>query len=315
MAEFLGSRVVRVQALERCGLARSTIARRCRPGGPWQALLPGIVLLHSGPPGRDDRRRAALLYGGRGGEPCVITGLDALDLHGLRNIPRPGGPVHLLVGSHVQRSGQGRVLLERTGRLPPVRPGRWPLAPVARAVLDFGRRSHERGVVRAALAEAVQRGHCSAAELAVELAAGSTRGSAVPRAVLEEIADGVRSPAEAEARALVRGSALPAPLWNPRLHDATGRFIATPDAWFDDVALAWEIDSREWHLGPDDYAATLDRRNRLMAAGAVVVHHLPSDIRQRPAQVLADLRTNHARAALRPRPPLHAVPVADRRAG
>jgi hypothetical protein len=46
LAEFLGSRVVRVSALHRCGLPRSTIAHRCRPGGPWRPLLPGIVLLH-----------------------------------------------------------------------------------------------------------------------------------------------------------------------------------------------------------------------------------------------------------------------------
>jgi hypothetical protein len=315
LAQFLGSRVVRVRALEECGFSRSAIARRCRPGGPWQALLPGIVLLHNAPPNRDDRRRAALLYGGRGGEPCLLTGLDALELHGLRNIPRPYGPVHLLVGSHVQRKGLGHVLVERTDRLPDEPPGRWPLVPVARAVLDFGRRSRERGVVRAAMADAVQHGHCSVTELAAELAAGCGRGSALPRSVLEEVADGVRSPAEADARSLVAGSALPPPMWNPRLHDPDGRFVATPDAWFDDVAMAWEIDSREWHLGPDDYAATLARRNRLMAAGAVVVHHLPSDVRHRPARVLADLRANHALAARRPRPLLRAVPANDRRAG
>ena len=315
MAEFMGGRVVRVGALEACGLSRAAIARRCRSGGPWQRLMPGIVLLHSGPSTRDDLRRGAVLYGSRGGERCVITGLDALALQGLRNIPNPSGPVHLLIDTHVQRIGHGRVLLERTERLPEPSPGRWPLAPVARAVLDHARRSRDRGLVRAAVAEAVQRGHCSAVELAMELAAGSKRGSALPRAVLGEVADGVRSPAEADARSLVRSSGLPAPLWNPRLHDAAGRFLATPDAWFDDVAMAWEIDSKEWHLGPDEYAATIERRNRLMAAGVVVVHHLPSVIRQRPAQVLQDLRVNHAQAALRPRPLLTAEPVGAHRAG
>lgn len=269
--------------------------------------MPGIVVLHSGPVDRTDVRRAALLYCGRGGELCVLTGLDALELHGLRNGPRAAGPVHVLVGAHVQRNGLGRVLVERTDRLPPALPGRWPLAPVARAALDFARRSRDRGIVRAVLAEAVQRGRCSVGELAAELAAGSARGSALPRAVLTEVADGARSPAEAEARRLLQGSGLPAPLWNRRLHDEADRFIAVPDAWFDDVGMAWEIDSREWHLGPDDYARTVARRNRLMAAGIVVVNHLPRDVRQRPTRVLADLRTNYAQAAQRPRPPVCAM--------
>jgi hypothetical protein len=154
----------------------------------------------------------------------------------------------------------------------------------------------------------VQRGQCTPAELSAELVAGSGRGSALPREVLREISDGVRSVAEADARRLVQRAGLPAPLWNARLHDSTGRFIATPDAWFDDVALAWEIDSMEWHLGPDDYEATLDRRAAMMAAGIVVVHHLPKKLHHDPDRVLSDLRANLTHAARRPRPPVYALP-------
>jgi hypothetical protein len=310
-----GGTVTSMKALRGCGIARSTIAYRCRAGGPWQSLLPGVVLLHNGPTTRADRRRAALLYcddavvdlstHGR----AVLTGLDALELHGLRRIPSPSGPVHVLVRTDVRRSGGGRLMVERTTRLPVPVSGRWPLAPVARAALDFARRSRDRGIVRAGLAEAVQRGLCTVRELGVELAAGSSRGSALPREVLAEVGDGVRSAAEAEARALARRSGLPAPLWNPRLYDRAGNFVATPDAWFDDVGMAWEIDSLEWHLTPDDYAATVERRGVLMASGVVVVHHLPSALERRPVKVLDDLLVNHAHAALRPRPPLRAVPA------
>jgi hypothetical protein len=314
-----GGTVVTLKALRRCGLGRSTIAYRCRAGGPWQPLLPGVILLHNGPPTRADRRRAALLYCDESAaaravnseEPSrtVLTGLDALELHGLRRIPSPSGAVHLLVPADVRRVGGGRLLVERTTRLPRPVPGRWPIAPVARAALDFARRSRDRDVVRTVLAEALQRGLCNVGELGAELAAGPSRGSALPRQVLAEVGDGVRSVAEANARTLLRGSGLPAPLWNPTLVDPAGRFVATPDAWFDDVAMAWEIDSREWHLSPDDYAATVDRRGRLMAAGAVVVHHLPRALAARPMEVLHDLRANHAHAARRPRPPLHALPA------
>jgi hypothetical protein len=303
---------VRARALERIGIARSTITHRCRSDGPWQRLLPGTVLLHNGPPTRADLRRAGLLYcdGDRpGARRCVLTGLDAVELHGMRNGPAPSGPVHVLVPAEVRRAGRGRLLVERTERLPDPGPGRWPLAPVARAVLDFARNSRDRGVVRAVLAEAVQRGACSPQELAVELAAGSDRGSALPREVLAEIGDGVRSPAEAEARLLARRSGLPVPLWNADLYGPDGRFLARPDAWFDDVAMAWEIDSRQWHLGPAEHAATLERRARLTAAGVLVVQHLPSALRQRPDEVLTDLRRSYAHAAARPRPALRVVPA------
>lgn len=300
------STVVRAVDLHRLGVARSTISHRCRAGGPWQLLLPGIVLLHSGPPTRADRRRAALLYAG---PESLLTGLDALELHGMQRIPRPSGPVHLLLPAHVRRAGTGRVLAERTDRLPVASPGRWRLAPDARAVLDFGRRSRVRSEVRAAVAEVVQRGRCTPAELNRELALGSQRGSALPREVLEEISDGVRSAAEAVARALILRSGLPTPIWNPKLYDRTGRFVAMPDAWFDDVGMAWEIDSLEWHLGPADYALTLDRRGAMMAEGAVVVHHLPRKLQQSPSEVLRDLVANHAHASRRPRPALLALPA------
>ena len=290
--------IVRVAELQGEGVARSTITHRCRAGGPWRRLLPGVVALHNGPPSRDDRRRAALLYCGS----CVITGLDALELHGMRRMPSPSGPVHVLIPASVRRLGAGRVLVERTDRLPAAAPGRWPLAPVCRAALDFARRSGDRAEVRSTLAEVVQRGLCTPADLNAELALGSGRGSALPREVLREVSDGVRSVAEADARALALRSGLPAPRWNIPLHRSGGRFIATPDAWFDDVAMAWEIDSLEWHLSPEDYERTLDRRAAMMAEGIIVVHHSPRKLRTAPTEVIADLRANHAHAARRPRP-------------
>ena len=124
-----------------------------------------------------------------------------------------------------------------------------------------------------------------------------------------EVADGVRSAAEAEARELVLRSGLPAPMWNPRLYDRRGGFIAVPDAWFDDVGLAWEIDSREWHLSPEDYDRTLDRRSAMTAENVLVMHTQPSKLTARRAEVGAELRRNYANACLRPRPQVQAIPA------
>ncbi|MFD1516242.1 hypothetical protein [Pseudonocardia yunnanensis] len=305
-ATLCGATVVRVDDLVRLGLARSTIAHRCRAGGPWRRMVPGVVKLDNGPPTRADRRRAALLHAGH---RAVLTGLDALELHGMERMPQPSGPVHVLVPTERRRSGSGLVLVERTERLPSAVPGRWPLAPIPRAALDAVRRIGDRDQVRGTLAEVVQRGRCTPADLGAELDLGSGRGSALPRTVLAEIGDGVRSAAEAEARALVLRSGLPAPLWNPALYDHTGRFIAMPDAWFDDVGMAWEIDSTEWHLSPADYERTLDRHAAMTAANVVVLHTQPSKLVHRSRDAVDELRRTYHNAACRPRPPLIAIPA------
>lgn len=302
-----GGRIVRVVHLEQLGLHRATIAHRCRPGGPWQSVVPGIVALHNSPLSRDDRRAAALLHAGPG---TVITGLDALWLAGLRRCPAPSGRVHLLGPADRRRSGHGLLHLERTDRLPVPVPGRWPLASPVRAVLDFARHSRDRDAIRSAIAEVVQRGRAVPLDLVTELDAGSSRGSALPRSVLREVGDGVRSVAEATARELLLSSpVLRDALWNPSLYDEAGRFVATPDAWCDDVGLAWEIDSFEWHLGPHEYEDTLARHSEMTAHGIMVVHTAPNRIRRDPAAVRSELERTHAHCRARPRPRLRAVPA------
>lgn len=308
LVAYRGGCVVLVRDLVELGMHRDTIAYRCRSGGPWRRLAPGLVLLRNGAPTRDDRRRGGLLHAGPG---AVITGLDALELHGLERAPRPSGPVHLLVPTERRRSGYGLVMIERTDRVPVPEPGRWPVAPIERAVLDAVRRIRERDVVRSVLAEVVQRSLRTPAQLAAELEAGGQRGSRLPREVLREVSAGIRSVAEAKARELVLASrTLPPVLWNPAVVDAHGRFVAKPDAWFDDVAMAWEIDSHEFHLSPADHAATLARRSAMTAAGILVLATVPSRVTAEPAAVLAELERAHAHAASRPRPALRALPHA-----
>jgi hypothetical protein len=199
----------------------------------------------------------------------------------------------------------GYVLVERTTRMPVAVPvDGLPLAPVVRSVLDECRRLTERGPVRALLAEAVQQLNADPAELSTELENGSTRGSALARAALREIARGARSAAEADAMALLRRTGLPEPVWNFELRDAQGQYVATPDAWWDEVALAWEIDSYEFHFGQPGYAATLARNNRYAAAGVVVVQTVPSQLRTEPDAVVAELVAAYRAAAVRPRPPV-----------
>jgi hypothetical protein len=91
------------------------------------------------------------------------------------------------------------------------------------------------------------------------------------RRVLAEVAAGIRSAPEAELRELIASSSLPPPLYNPDLY-LNGKFLARPDAWWPQAAVAVEVDSKEWHLLPSDWQRTLRRHRRMTAAGIYVVH-------------------------------------------
>ena len=113
------------------------------------------------------RVAAGLLYGGT---DAVLTGLEACRRHGVRRGPDPAGEVHILVPDERQLRSSHFVVVERTTRMPPAltRDG-VPLAPAARACLDAGRRLHAGAEITELIADAVQRGLCTPAQLAAEL--------------------------------------------------------------------------------------------------------------------------------------------------
>ena len=94
------------------------------------------------------------------------------------------------------------------------------------------------------------------------------------RTVLAEIADGVRSVAEADLRTLIKREGLPVPMYNPRLFVGP-TFIAAPDAWWPDAGVAVEVESRQWHLSPGDWERTMARAARMGGYGIVVLHFPP----------------------------------------
>lgn len=292
-------RVARAAELIALGLTSTTVYANTRPGGRWQRLLPGILLLSNAPPSRVELVQAALRYAGEG---AVLTGHDALRLHGIR-AAKPDGPVHVLIPHDRQVRSADTVVIERTTRMPKsLLHKNFSIAPAERAVLDAARRMRTLDGVRAILAETVQRGAARPAGLRAELAMGSNRGSALARQVLTEVSDGVQSVAEAWARRLILDSHLPKPAWNVPICDAGGQLLAIVDAWWDDTAVAWEIDSYEWHLSPENYAATVARGSKLTAAGITVVHTTPARIQREPGVVVRELDAALTHARARPRP-------------
>ncbi|WP_439661761.1 hypothetical protein ACSHWB_09755 [Lentzea sp. HUAS TT2] len=157
------------------------------------------------------------------------------------------------------------------------------------------------------MAAAVQRGRCTLAELSEE-ARTNRFGTKLVRDVLRDLGR-AESVAERDARRLSRKIRLTTPHWNATIAGADGVIIARPDAWYDDVGLAWEIDSKAFHLGPRDYARTLARNSRYAAAGILVLQTLPARLRECPEVVARELKAAHRAAAARPRPPAHVVEV------
>lgn len=286
-------------ALEGMGVPRSSVYRRCRPGGPWQLLLPGVVLLHPAAPTEEQRLRAALLLAG---ENAVVTGLWALRRLGLRQIPEPR-EIHVLVPHGRKITSRRFAVIERTTRLPTplVRVG-IPVAPVSRAVVDAARKIKDFAKVQAMFAEAVQRRRCVPHQLARELRLGSRRGSALPTRALQALLAGAESVAEADAWEIWKRSGLPAAEWNVKVFDGNGTYIAKPDAWSDEVAFAWEIDSVTYHSGRDQFLRTLARNARYSAAGIAFLQTPPSRLRTEPETVIEELRAAYAAAEARPRP-------------
>jgi len=249
---------------------------------------------------------AAQLYGG---PRSVITGPAAALCHRIR---APESEfVDVLVPLGWQRRDAGFARLHRTSRLPErvhrFGPIRYALAP--RAVADTVRCLTSLRDVQAVIADAVQRQRCDIPGLTAELSAGPSAGSALFRNALTDVADGIRSAAEGDLKDLLARSGLPMPLFNATLF-AGDTFVAKPDAWWPEFGIAVEVDSREWHLSPQDHERTLERQARMGKHGIVVLPFTPRQIRTRPAEVLGAIR--EALESARGRLPLNlrTVPVA-----
>jgi hypothetical protein len=296
--------ITRSQALA-SGFTGDMVNRRARKGGPWQRLLPGVYLALSGTPTQDQRETAALLYSG---PRSTITGLAALRRHGLRT--QAPESLDVLIPAERRRQSAGFAVLHRTTQVPErvcyLGPVQFTLP--ARAVADAARWLDDLVTVRALVASSVQTRLCTIEQLAGELRSGPIQGSAHFRAVLAEVIEGIQSPAESEARDLIKRSGLPMPMFNARLY-AGDEFVAIPDAWWPDYGVAAEVDSKAWHLLPEHWERTVSRHDRMTALGIMVLHFTPRQIRDEPEQVLATIRQALISRRGLPALPIRAVPA------
>ncbi|WP_051366598.1 hypothetical protein [Hamadaea tsunoensis] len=286
-------RLAHVDQLIAAGYSRAAIRWRVNRG-TWQRTLPKVIATFSGILSRKQQLVAAALYGGA---EAQIAAMTALELHGFRYAPRDRR-VHLLVPTAHSLAMSSRLRIIRTSRpdARAVRNGLLAVCSPARAIVDSFREDSDRRVIRAVLAEALQRGLCSADEVAEELGSVPLDGAGVVRELLEEVREGVRSAHEAELRALAaRSPILPRIRWNPLLRAEGGTALPTPDGYLEDAAIAIEIDSREFHLNARSWPTTMRHHDRLTAAGILVLHTTPARIRTEPLAVLAQIESAYVR--------------------
>lgn len=275
----------------------------------WQVILPSVYGCFTGQLSGEQREIAAQLYCGPSGQ---LTGPAALRAHGMRYVP-DDERLHMLVPHTRHLSSSGFVVVRRTHRLDdrPIERGPVRIVSPARAAADTARMCHDVRAVRALLAESVQRRLATVGQLRAELEAGGRNGSGLLRRVIDEVSDGVRSAPEAQLREIAEETAvLPEVLWNPALVTLAGEPLPTPDGWIDEAGIALEVDSREHHAMPDDWAKTLHRHNILTSLGALVLHFTPTAVYTTPEAVRRTIVEAYrervrsgARAAIRVRKP------------
>ncbi|MFR9796227.1 hypothetical protein ACL02U_10035 [Streptomyces sp. MS06] len=313
-------RLLTAAQLRTRGVSAAELAEHCRPGGPWQQPLPGVVLLHPGPPTGEERLHAALLYAARESaapavpvQPCaeephrpayreaVVTGLAALTLHGFTATPPLLSleTVDVLVPRLRRLRSSGWVRILRSPAVPaPRQVDGVPVAPVPRALADAVARLADADLVRRLLTEAVRGGHCEPAAVVGELNRAKLLGRPhVVDAVDALLVEG-RAIAEDRLYRMVHSCGLPDPVWNVDLRLPGGPHLGGLDAYWPEQAVAVELDTRAPRRDRDrseeddalwsEYAR---KREHLERLGITVVHITPRKLREAMGQQAAVVRT------------------------
>lgn len=297
--------ITRTQALA-AGMTKDALSWRLRDGGPWQTLLPCVYATFSGPPGDVHRYQAALLHSGEG---AALTGMVALRLLGICSRRSPV-EIPVVVPHTRRRVRVDGVRLVRTRRMPmALTVDDLRVAEPVRSLADACQLATGLTEVRAVLHEAMRSPRVHVASLRAEIEAMGPRRSRIVTEALDEYGDGVRSVAEARAREKLLSLPIPRPQFNPDLYLDDGGFLARPDAYWPEAALAFEVDSWAYHGDAPGWERTNRRHSCVTSNGLSVLHASPRRIDDDWPTLSAEIIDAYHLGCTRPTPRVRVVPA------
>lgn len=169
-----------------------------------------------------------------------------------------------------------------------------PVTRVARTIFDLAG-VQPLGRMEQVIDDAISRRLCTQQQLEkvfFALARRGRRGTAAMRELLEDMGPGYIAPAselEREARKLFAARGIPQPRFEVHLGDDD--VIGRVDCTWAEARLVVELDSHRFHGSKAARERDRQRDNRLVAAGWRVIRVTWDDIKQRPDEVVAQIRS------------------------
>jgi very-short-patch-repair endonuclease len=286
----------RSQARE-LGLADRRISRRLA-NGRWRRLLPAVYAVEGAARTWRQELRAASLWAGRG---FALSHRTAAALHGFARFRE--GPVELsLLRALEAPSG---VVVHQAASLPPkdlASAEGFRVTSVTRTLVDLCALNDE-ALVRATFDEALRRRKTTLDRLQVAVSRSPYRpGIGLLRALLEEQLGG-SGPTESELEVrvveLLELAGLPRP-WRQRTIEVGGR-VRRMDFRIPGTPVVIEADGYAYHANLGVFEADRVRNNQLTARGLRVLHWTWAGVRDRPAELLEELRMTLALPTSGPR--------------
>lgn len=275
------------------GLSDRLISRRAA-SGRWEPLCPAVFRVEGAPRTWRQWLAAAVLWAARG---CAVSHRSAATLHGFARFPE--GPAELSV-TRAARLGRP-FTVHRVARLPDrevTTIDGLKVTTVERTLVDLCSLA-DVPALRASVDEALRRKKTTLDRLEAAIdRAGPTRGVAALRALIAELHGG-RRPTESELEArvyeLLASAGLPRPTKQARL--CLAGQVRRLDFHFPGTPVVIEADGYAFHSTGAMRERDSARSNQLTTHGLRVLHWTWAALRDRPDQLLAQLRANLRAAA------------------
>ena len=258
--------------------------------GAWQAVLPGVVVTHSGPVTHRQRIWASLLYAGRG---AAVSGDAALLLNAF--VGTDEGSVDVAIPVERQVVAQPGMGIHRVTRLrEAVQPGRAPAqVRLPRAVLDAAAWAVSERAAEWRVAAAVQQRLVTVPQLRNELArVPQLRRRGLVTSVLLDVELGAHAQTELDFLRLLRRNRLPLPdELQMRVRAGSTRYL---DAAWRRRRVAAEIDGAHHRAAASWNADTLRANEVLVSARhdrLILLRFTGANLRNDEPAVVRQLRT------------------------